>query len=228
MYCPQCGAEYLKSATTCSDCQVALVPEPPGQPQQSANYGDEPLAPVWSGMDPRKHAEVLELLGRESIPTSTVRREDALFPIGRLEFTVYAPASLAVKANAILNPEDTSEETQEVEPQELDPYPMETPPEAGYQEGATQTRERDDWHIEDATAEIWSGEEVDLADMVRMSLRENQIPCRSSRDVIDPNSEFESESPMTADTVVKLYVLPRDEARAKQIVREIVDATPPA
>lgn len=27
VYCPECGAEYLWSATTCAECDVALVPE---------------------------------------------------------------------------------------------------------------------------------------------------------------------------------------------------------
>jgi hypothetical protein len=29
VWCPQCGAEYLPTMTTCSDCLVALVDEPP-------------------------------------------------------------------------------------------------------------------------------------------------------------------------------------------------------
>ena len=35
MVCPQCGSEYRQGFTQCSDCDVALVPEP--QPEQSAS-----------------------------------------------------------------------------------------------------------------------------------------------------------------------------------------------
>jgi hypothetical protein len=55
--------------------------------------------------------------------------------------------------------------------------------------------------------------------MIMASLRENQIPVRSSR------GDAESES--TTHSAERLYVLPEDEARAKEIVREIVDAVPP-
>jgi len=66
---------------------------------------------------------------------------------------------------------------------------------------------------EDATAEVWSGEEAekDTREMIEMSLRENDLLCRSEEE----------------NGRVKLMVLPEDEGRARQIVREIVDGAPP-
>ena len=214
MYCPQCGAEYLRNATVCSDCQVALVREPPGQAQKQNDYGDESLKFVWSGDDPRKHAEVLRLLDHESIPASTMRRENSLFPIGRAEFSVFVPASLAEKANAIVNPEDSSQEESEA----ADDSSIEIAAEDSDQEQAQEVREPQDWHPEDATVEIWSGEDLDMAGMIAMSLRENEIHYRSNVD------EAESETAPAANQ--KLYVVPEDEARAKEIVREIVEGAP--
>jgi len=67
---------------------------------------------------------------------------------------------------------------------------------------------------EDATVEVWSGggedTDRDTKDMIEMSLRENDLLCRS-----------EAEKGR-----IKVLVLPEDEAKAKEIVREIVEGAP--
>jgi hypothetical protein len=50
------------------------------------------------------------------------------------------------------------------------------------------------------------------ADMIEMSLRENLIRCR--KDALDGG-------------ITKLFVLPASEARAPEIIHEIVDDVPP-
>jgi len=47
MYCPKCRCEYREGFDTCSDCQVALVPELP--PEEEEEYGD--LVTVLSAYD---------------------------------------------------------------------------------------------------------------------------------------------------------------------------------
>ena len=88
----------------------------------------------------------------------------------------------------------------------------------GYEEERGELRNLDP---EDATAEIWSGDDVDLAAMITSSLRENHIPYRSDSDTPEPQGASEEMSS------TRLFVLPEDEKRAKEIVREIVDAAPP-
>ena len=68
-----------------------------------------------------------------------------------------------------------------------------------------------DWYAEDATVEVWSGDQAELGEMIAASLQENQIHSRSS------NSSGNC----------ALFVLPGDEAHAREIVHEIVDAAPP-
>ena len=65
---------------------------------------------------------------------------------------------------------------------------------------------------EEATAEIWSGDDSSLRDMLIASLRENQIGVRQE------NAEGEN----------SLFVAAEDEQRAREIVREIVEGAPPA
>jgi hypothetical protein len=53
VWCPSCGAEYRADSTTCADCRVALVPDPP------AELGDEDGGLVEIGEWPRVQAQVL-------------------------------------------------------------------------------------------------------------------------------------------------------------------------
>ena len=68
-----------------------------------------------------------------------------------------------------------------------------------------------DWFEEDATIEIWSGGNTYLGRAVLASLNENDIPSR-----------WASENGASS-----LFVLPADETRAREIVREILESSPP-
>lgn len=65
------------------------------------------------------------------------------------------------------------------------------------------------WYPEDATVEIWSQDD-DISSGVAMALKENLIHCRVDH----------------RDGVCKTFVMPEDEARAREIVREIVEGLP--
>jgi hypothetical protein len=70
----------------------------------------------------------------------------------------------------------------------------------------------DNWDPEDATVEVWSENGEETTWMIEASLRENNIYSRT--DVL-------------ADGSRKVFVAPNDESRAREIVHEIKDATPP-
>jgi hypothetical protein len=219
MYCPICGAEYRPTFTVCSDCQANLVPDPPSKPLEDAPAVDGPFVLVWSGTDPRRHAEVRELLERENIPEHTVRREDHLVnPTIHPAFEVYVPAVLKPRAKAALNEPNFGEVEEE---QAAESGILEIPAEDDYQNEDDDHWDLADWHPEDATVEIWSGQGSDMADMITASLRENQIHYRTSSDETNPANEPEETA------IERLFVLPDDEARGKEIVREIVNAAPP-
>jgi hypothetical protein len=57
--------------------------------------------------------------------------------------------------------------------------------------------------------------------MIVSSLRENQILCRTEPVIAEPKNAPDEVCPTT------LLVFPQDQRRAKEIVREIVEAVPP-
>jgi hypothetical protein len=64
---------------------------------------------------------------------------------------------------------------------------------------------------EDATLEIWSRDSKKSGSMIEMSLKENRINYRVE---------------LQPEELKKVYVLPVDETRAREIVREIVEGAP--
>src|SRR5260370_10483532 len=90
-------------------------------------------------------------------------------------------------------------------PATMTPAPEENIP------GPPTTGEEADWYPEDATASVWSTDAGELSDFLFAPLHENGINCR-----VDQQG-----------TRAKLYVLPPDTARAREIVREVVEGQPP-
>lgn len=89
----------------------------------------------------------------------------------------------------------------------------------------------DRWDPSNATAEVWSGTDGGAADMIVASLRENGIHWRvddgsaPQSDEANP-TEDEAESVLAAGQPITVFVLPEDEHRAKEIVREISTEEP--
>jgi hypothetical protein len=68
-----------------------------------------------------------------------------------------------------------------------------------------------EWYPEDATVNVWSTDAGEPSDFLVAALHENGINCR-----VDQQG-----------TRAKLYVLPHDSTRAREIVREVVEGQPP-
>ena len=90
-------------------------------------------------------------------------------------------------------------------PQSLTPSEEENVP------GPPTAGEEEDWFTEDATVKVWSTDSGEPADFLIAALHENGIRCRMDK----------------AGAKAELFVLPEDEVRAREIVREIVEGTPP-
>lgn len=232
MYCPKCGAEYRPGYTSCADCGIDLVASPPAggtalaafladKPARSKDPGDssdDPFCSFWKGNDARVCAELCTVLDEAGIPHKTVHRQDHLFNLNnQAGYELGVPASLYEKAElAVKEAFGTDEETGE-DTVPLLPAPDRDP--ADFEKGLRDAIEdANEWlgprYPEDATIEVWSGDateiEKDTKDMIEMALRESDVMNRSE----EQKGKY------------KLLVLPEDEARAKEIVREVIEGTP--
>jgi hypothetical protein len=235
MICPQCGAEYRQGFRVCADCDVPLVPQYESAsaldvPLATAEPGDpdrDPFCAFWKGDDRRLHAELTSILDSAGIPHKTIRRQDHLFNLNNypafqiaVPFSFYERAEHAIKEAFDLDASDPDA----VQSLTASPLPTDTsgsirklpamllPPADEAIPGPPSAGDSSNWFPEDANAAVWSGDDSSLQDMLIASLNENRILCRSKN----------------TGKRVTIFVQAADEGRAREIVREVCEASPPA
>ena len=172
---------------------------------------DDSLEILWRGSDPAKFTAVQAALGDEGIRFWHAQVHDHAggFLSSRpyyLEatpgFEIRVRTSDLEKAQQALNWVESKEEISEVPAanrghgQRFDPQP-ELP---------------FDWDPNQATSEVWSGQDESLAEYIASALRENGIPSRI---------------PDEPGPRLRLCVRPGERTRASDIVREITDGKVP-
>jgi hypothetical protein len=211
MVCPNCKCEYRAGVTQCSDCGVPLVEALDTAKLVSPDDGG--LEPIWYSNDPAEYASAKEALQKAGIPfVDQTSDRYFMFPSLRAKMEIWvtgADKDRAKKAlfelKGLTDPEDLTEE--EIESLEL-------PANDGDDMDDSAILNADlteDWDDDDPSTEIWNGAAEDLADTLIACLRENGIPTRKTAE----------------GTRWGLVVRPEQEARAKEIVREVVEARPP-
>lgn len=101
MYCPKCRVEYRPGFTQCFDCQVALVPELPPEPQPPSEW-----TPVLETNDPLLIGLAKAALDDAGIPyldnsedSSARLIVGAIFPLRRF----LVPGNRELDARAVLD-----------------------------------------------------------------------------------------------------------------------------
>jgi hypothetical protein len=241
MFCPKCKSEYRPGFTHCVDCDVDLVSELPkhaiemrqtgedGEYRVAGGPGDpneDPFCSFWKGNDPRVHAELCGVLDEAGIPHTTVFRRDHLFNLRNYAaYEVGVPFSMYERAGNVVKEAYGTDDISDVGAQELQlqalparsGHPIRklpetlTPAEEQNIPGPPNAGEGTDWFPEDATVKVWSTENAEPSDFLVAALHENAIPCRLAKN----------------GQKAELYVLPENETRAREIVREIVENTLP-
>lgn len=214
MFCPQCKAEYRLGFTRCADCDVDLVESlaeaaPSSQEVRwpGQELSEESLEQVWNGEDQQECVRICRGLQRANIPYKVVEQNqqslwnrDQRFIIGVLQLDSQAAMKIANAGQLDFTEEDEEQGTFALPAR--DDLPVEDV------HGDWKPK---DWCPDDATLEIWSGNLKDWGSIMEMSLKENRINYR-----VDLESDLK-----------RVFVMPEDEARAREIVREIVEGAPP-
>jgi hypothetical protein len=208
MFCPKCKAEYLHGVTRCSDCDIALVERLPESGRDSdGELSDVNLKAVWSGENQYDCVAICEKLRDAEIPFKVNQHSRQFLKGVDDRYEIGVPPKFRKQAEEII---DTGRLDFTDEPS--DQAIMELPAQDGMTDAAEVEPDSDKWKPENATVEIWSQRTPKDDLMIESSLRENYINYRA--DDLDKGLR-------------KIFVMPKDEVRSREIVREIENGTPP-
>lgn len=242
MFCPVCRYEFRPGFTRCNTCDVDLVETLP--PEEEVDHTPPPTAAqmdhptlLWSGASGGVFSALTTALDDAQIPYNKEELDARLvFASQHADLEVWVPIANLPQAQPILdavlaNPlnadgpataadADVEEDSGDVLPDESD-------------EGADDLRHEyvaRELHPEDATAEVWSGDNETLADALKSCLAEIGVNCYVRTPDAEEEASADAHTNRPAEKPAATFavrVLPEDEDLARQIVREVTDAVPP-
>jgi len=204
--------------------EAQYAPGPTGAPPEPGDPNEDPFCSFWKGEDARVHAELCEVLNEAGVPHNTVYRRDHLFNLRNFPaYEIGVPFSLFEKAETAVKEAYGTDDIEEIGTRELQKLledrsdrvrrlpEMLTPAESEDIPGPPAAGDETGWFEEDATAIVWETETAEPSDFLVAALHENGIRCRVDRE----------------GSKVAVCVLPEDEPRARELVREVVEGKPP-
>jgi hypothetical protein len=251
MFCPNCKSEYRPGFTKCADCGVGLVATlPAGANTVDSNIprSDEGLEPLWSGVSEALTDQIDAALEAAHITHKITDKEFGLLPnlAQSVNFVWIDPrdraSSRAILASVLAGSGALEQEAERYPPdgRRMNPlglgrkiYPSDdgnSPllpdllPDSPFDStslfgssapaGSNEPVPDDiveDFDPEDAIAEVWVGDDRELADYLKMCLAGVGVGSVVHEDC----------------QKIRIFVLPAKQTRAREIVREVVDAEPP-
>ena len=206
-YCPVCDTQNSDSHDRCSVCGVELVPESLRGRLLNEKERKEPIELIWKGGDPVAVSQAIAALREAGIRHHVKATNDHfVFELGipRPKYELRVFASDAGAARQLL-----AGITESL------PFALGETADLGDASEAKATEDKRQrtyaWKPAAATVAIWEGEDAALAQVLEDSLRENQIGFR--REGCEPGP-------------LRLFVMPADAASAREILREITEASP--
>jgi hypothetical protein len=202
-YCPLCDTEYSSSHDRCSTCGVTLVPEESrGYPLTEAERKDR-LELVWRGGDPAALSRAVALLRDAGIRHHVQSCSDHLvfeLAMPRPKYNLRVLHSDAGRARELLG-----------DVKESPFFGAQISPDFPHDGGPVIEAPAGLWNPAAANTELWSGEDAAFARLLEACLAENRIGVR--RQGMEPGKQ-------------RLLVQSAEADRAREILREIVEATP--
>jgi hypothetical protein len=248
MFCPVCKYEFRRGFTRCNQCDVDLVDALPAEEEvdhapPTAAQMDHPTL-LWSGANGGIFSALTAALDDAQIPYNKEELDARLvFTSQHGDLEVWVPAANLPQAKPLLdsilaNPlnskaaQNRSVVSDEVSSETGDEEDLHD--ESG--EGDDDIRNENvarELYPEDATAEVWSGADENIAEILKSCLAEIGVACYVHR----PDSESDGDSSAGrnladpsanhAAAIFAVRVLPEDEARARKIVQQVTTGAPP-
>jgi hypothetical protein len=208
MYCPVCRAEYRQGIAVCADCHVALVPS---LPEASHDKGGA-FVTLWEGDDLGLYTNLTKALDDAGIryyerSQRDYTRKESLFWLEGASPIMFC---LSVMQPDLQPSRRILEELLDREPEDVELPAADS--EADRPADTIQERSAGEWNPAQATVEVWSGDDAALAQALEDCLRENDIGVRRAGG--------------EAGTL-RLFVMAGEEGRAREIIREVREGTPP-
>jgi hypothetical protein len=237
LFCPNCKLEYRAGFTRCADCDVDLIAAlPTAAKAQEVGVHDlrTPIV-LRRGVSVPDAAVIREALKAAGIRFNTRRASAEIVADGSASYEFWINAEDRPNAQSALESAleaaDNSEAPTNGESAETMIASPPTSTAKTSNNGADGDEDDDDdeddsdskdgladeddvlgdLDDDDLTAEAWTGKTGDLAGMLKMCLREVGILSRAAK-----NGSNE-----------RLLVAEQDLARSKEIIREVIEATPP-
>lgn len=243
MFCPVCRYEFRPGFKRCNTCDVDLVETLP--PEEEVDHTAPPIAAqmdhptlLWSGASGGIFSALTTALDDAQIPYNKEELDARLvFTSQHADLEVWVPVANLPQAEPILhavlaNPLNASDVASPAEEEDGGPEDVNELPDES-DEGADDIRHESFAHElypEDATAEVWSGDNENMADALKSCLAEIGVNCYvrtpDAEEAADP--EIHTNKPTDkSGAPFAVRVLPQDETLARQIVREVTDGVPP-
>ena len=200
--------------TQCSDCGVPLIDSLNQLNQKNAAPLEHSgVVAVWAGNDPAECIAVKDALTKAEIPfVDQSSNAYFIFRSMRPKMEICVPLMDEERARKTLLGFQGSLDLDELTPEEIASLELpESNDDSQDEEAIMQSGAGEDWDEDEPVSEVWKGDDENFANTLIACLRENGIPSHK----IAEGSRW------------RLVVRPEQEARAKEIVREVVEARPP-
>jgi len=217
MFCPDCKAEYRPGFTRCSDCGLDLVEhlEQTNIHSNNPELSDTPEL-LWTGTDAATRDGIVDALETANIPFH--QRGDKVGSLPGWSRQVYAifthsrdhrAASAALEAAARHRetpPEDSAEAPRHSNVP-LHGSPVNDDEDDSYD--VPQDYVPEDFDPDEATAEVWSGQDA--------ATRDNLITCLRGIGIGSATDDSAGQ--------LRILVTPSSQERAQEMIRQIADAS---
>jgi len=230
LFCPNCKLEYRAGFTRCADCDVDLVAALP-KATEAREVGVQDLRSpsiLRRGVSVSDATVIRDSLNTAGIRFNTRRASAEIIADGTPSYEFWVNAEDRLNAQSVLDAaleaagtSDLPDSAEAVGRSDASPDPSgdeapaseveEDDPESDLDDLAEEDDELGELDDEELTAEVWSGSVGGLAGMLKMCLREVGIASRGTK-----NGSRE-----------RLLVAEADLSRSREIIREVIEATPP-